>query len=102
MMSSKEARLIKFSGKKEDWRQWKIHHLAVASTRGYRGILDGTMIIPERSVQLNEDEEEIMKLSEKAVKSLLNRATESLRKVFIKSEIYKKTRTILKMLCLCY
>ena len=37
----KEQKVQNFSGKKADWRTWKAKHLAIAASRGYKGILTG-------------------------------------------------------------
>ena len=39
-MSEKAVRVITFSGKKNDWRQWSKKFLAVAEKREYRAILE--------------------------------------------------------------
>ncbi len=53
MSEEKAIRIIPFSGKKTDWRQWSRKFLAVAYRRGFKGYLDGTSAITSTS---NEDE----------------------------------------------
>ena len=42
MSEEKAIRIIPFSGKKNDWRQWSRKFLAVAYRRGFKGYLYGT------------------------------------------------------------
>ena len=49
MSEEKTIRIIIFSGKKSDWRQWSRKFLAVAHRRGIRGYLDGTETISSSS-----------------------------------------------------
>jgi hypothetical protein len=45
-MAETSIKVIKFSGKKQDWITWQVKHLARASRKGYRDVLDGTLKIP--------------------------------------------------------
>ena len=42
MSDEKVIRIIAFSGKKNDWRQWSHTFMAVANKRGYKDYVDGT------------------------------------------------------------
>ena len=49
-MSDKKAiRIIAFSGKKNDWRQWSQKFMAVANRRGYKDYVEGTKKISSSS-----------------------------------------------------
>ena len=49
-MSEENAiRIITFSGKKSDWRQWSQKFLAVVHRRGFRSYIDGTNTITSAS-----------------------------------------------------
>jgi hypothetical protein len=45
-MAETSIKVIKFSGKNQDWITWQVKHLARASRKGYRDVLDGTVKIP--------------------------------------------------------
>ena len=45
MSEEKAIRIIPFSGKKTDWRQWSRKFLAIAHRRGFKEYLDGTSTI---------------------------------------------------------
>ena len=49
MSEEKAIRIITFSGKKSDWRQWSRKFLAVAHRRGFRGYLNGSEKISSSS-----------------------------------------------------
>ena len=49
MSEEKAIRIITFSGKKSDWRQWSRKFLAVAHRRGFRAYLDGAETISSSS-----------------------------------------------------
>ena len=52
-ISEKAIRVITFSGKKNDWRQWSKNFLAVAEKREYQAILEKD---PEE-LSINRDEQ---------------------------------------------
>ena len=49
MSDEKAIRIIAFSGKKNDWRQWSRKFMAVANKRGYKEYFDGTNRISSTS-----------------------------------------------------
>ena len=49
MSEEKAIRIIPFSGKKNDWRQWSRKFLAIAHRRGFKEYLDGTKTITSTS-----------------------------------------------------
>ena len=56
MSKEKAIRIIPFSGKKNDWRQWSRKFLAIAHRRGFKEYLDGT-----KTITLTSSAEEIQK-----------------------------------------
>jgi hypothetical protein len=48
-MEGIQLRISPFSGEKKDWERWSTTFLAKAGLRGYRGILVGTEIVPNKS-----------------------------------------------------
>ena len=49
-MAETSVKVIKYSGKRQDWIPWMTQHLARATMRGHRGILDGTVLVPTKTV----------------------------------------------------
>ena len=48
-MTETSVKVIKFNGKRQDWITWMTQHLARATKKGYRGILDGTIVVPTKT-----------------------------------------------------
>jgi hypothetical protein len=48
-MEGIQVRIFPFSGEKKDWERWSTTFLAKARLRGYRGLLVGTEIAPNKS-----------------------------------------------------
>ena len=69
-MSEKAIRVITFSSKKNDWRQWSTKFLAVAEKREYRDILEKD---PE---ELSIDQNEQMKQNSMTYNDLMLAMTE--------------------------
>ena len=49
MSEEKAIRIIPFSGKKNDWRQWSRKFLAIAHRLGFKEYMDGTKTITSTS-----------------------------------------------------
>ena len=47
-MAETSIKVIKFSGRKQDWIPWQVKHLARASRKGYREVLEGTEKVPTK------------------------------------------------------
>ncbi|KAL7563778.1 hypothetical protein ACA910_020462 [Epithemia clementina (nom. ined.)] len=45
--------ILSFTNKKEDWYQWALKFRSMAEERGYDGIIDGTVTVPDDSVNIN-------------------------------------------------
>ena len=60
-MTETSIKVIKFSGKRQDWIPWQVQHLARATKKGHRGVLDGSVIIPTKTEedQLDSNETQI-------------------------------------------
>jgi hypothetical protein len=54
MNEEKVIRVIPFDGKVENWRMWKVKFTAKATQGGYRGAIEGTIVVPEESKVLDE------------------------------------------------
>lgn len=48
-MTETSIKVIKFSGKRQDWIAWQVKHLARATKKGHRGVLDGSIVIPTKA-----------------------------------------------------
>ena len=46
MSEEKAIRVVSFDGKVDNWRMWKLKFMAKASQNGYKGAIDGTLVIP--------------------------------------------------------
>ena len=68
----KTIRILKFSGKEEDWRMWSAKFMAKAKLRGFTEILDGTKDAPKDSVAGATDaSKELAVLNDKAYNELV-------------------------------
>ena len=47
MSDNKDWKTPKFSGKKQDYKNWAVKFTARAKKKGYKMILDGTKVVPE-------------------------------------------------------
>jgi hypothetical protein len=54
-MAETSIKVIKFSGKKQDWITWQGKHLARVARKGYREVFEGTEIVPTISEEASLD-----------------------------------------------
>ena len=48
-MTETSVKVIKFSGKRQDWIAWHVKHLARATKKGHREVLLGNVVIPTKA-----------------------------------------------------
>ena len=60
----KSIKVYKFNNTKENWHEFALKFRVVADTRGYWGIIDGTMVPPDKQITITvtaEDRGEALK-----------------------------------------
>ena len=68
----KAIRVLKFSGKQDDWNMWSRKFLAMAYRKKYQGVLTGNTPIPKESNPLtNEDEKKAAEANTRAYSDLM-------------------------------
>ena len=53
--SEKVIRVLQFSGKQKDWRRWKAQFLSRAKIKGYKDAVQGEIVVPAQSEELNKE-----------------------------------------------
>ena len=54
-MAETSIKVIKFSGKRQDWIPWQVQHLARATRKWQREVLEGSVTIPTKTEEENLD-----------------------------------------------
>ncbi|KAL7567926.1 hypothetical protein ACA910_019639 [Epithemia clementina (nom. ined.)] len=49
----KTIQVLSFSNRKEDWYKWSFKFPSMAEQQGYDEIIDGTVVVPDNSIDLN-------------------------------------------------
>ena len=60
----KSIKVYKFNNTKENWHEFALKFRVIADTRGYKGIIEGTMISPDKQITITvttEDRGEVLK-----------------------------------------
>ena len=60
----KSIKVYKFNNTKENWHEFALKFRVIADTRGYCGIIDGTMVPPDKQITITvtaEDKGEALK-----------------------------------------
>ena len=68
----KSIKVYKFNNIKENWHEFALKFRVIADTRGYRGIIDGTMVPPDKQITITvtvEDKGEALKEKKEKLKA---------------------------------
>ena len=68
----KSIKVYKFNNTKENWHEFALKFRGIADTRGYWGIIDGTMVPPVKQITIRvttEDRGEVLKEKKEKLKA---------------------------------
>ena len=68
----KSIKVYKFNNTKENWHEFALKFIVIADTRGYCGIIDGTMVPPDEQITITvtkEDKGEVLKKKKEKLKN---------------------------------